>query len=363
MKKLLIISICFVCCFQYTFSQTSVVDHWETVIYSNANWKYFVGTSEPLNTWRTIGFNDSTWQNGVGGIGYGDEDDSTIIPATTSLYLRKTFTLTNFNNIELAIFNIDYDDSFVAFINDVEVARSNIGSVGDHPTFDQTTPNLHEATMYQGGNPEYFYINNQILTNTLVSGDNVLAVQVHNESITSSDMSSNCFLSFGIINSSITYGNPPSWFSPPEYFESSNLPIVMINTLGQTIVNDPRIVCDMGIIYNGEGAINYLSDPFKEYDGKISIEIRGSSSQSFPKKSYGLETQDSLGENSNVKLLGMPKENDWILYAPYSDKSLMRNVLTYKLGNDIGRYAPRTRFCELFINNDYKGVYGKNKAR
>ncbi|MBL4753255.1 MAG: CotH kinase family protein, partial [Flavobacteriales bacterium] len=71
----------------------------------------------------------------------------------------------------------------------------------------------------------------------------------------------------------------------------------------------------------------------------------------------GLETRDSLGNNNNVSLVGMPPENDWILYGPYSDKSLMRNVLTFKLGNAMGRYASRTRFCELIINGDYKGVY------
>jgi hypothetical protein len=88
----------------------------------------------------------------------------------------------------------------------------------------------------------------------------------------------------------------------------------------------------MGIIYNGEGNRNYFSDPFNHYNGKINIEIRGSSSQYFfAKKQHAFETQDSLGNNLNVSLLGMPAENDWVLYGPYSDKSMMRNVLVYKL--------------------------------
>ena len=53
----------------------------------------------------------------------------------------------------------------------------------------------------------------------------------------------------------------------------------------------------------------------------------------------------------------MPKENDWILYSPYSDKSLLRNVLTFDIGRKMGRYAARTRFCELLINDVYQGVY------
>ena len=53
----------------------------------------------------------------------------------------------------------------------------------------------------------------------------------------------------------------------------------------------------------------------------------------------------------------MPTENDWVLYAPYSDKTLIRNVLTYDLGNSLGRYAPRTQLCEVLLNNEYQGVY------
>ena len=141
-------------------------------------------------------------------------------------------------------------------------------------------------------------------------------------------------------------------------FTTSNLPIVVINTNGQTIVDDPRIVCDMGIIYNGVGIINSINDTFNEYNGKISIEYRGSTAQSmFPKKPFGLETQKTNGDNNNVSLLGMPKENDWILYSPYTDKSLLRNVLTFDIGRKMGRYSSRTRFCELVIDSVYQGVY------
>ena len=141
-----------------------------------------------------------------------------------------------------------------------------------------------------------------------------------------------------------------------QFFES-NLPIIVINTNGNDIVDEPRILCDMGIINNGLGEINCLTDSFTDYNGKISIEIRGSTSQNFPKKSYALETQDLKGNNNNVSLLNMPSENDWILYAPYSDKSLMRNFLIFYLGNKLGRYNTRTKYCELVINGDYKGIY------
>jgi hypothetical protein len=140
-------------------------------------------------------------------------------------------------------------------------------------------------------------------------------------------------------------------------FSSSTLPIVVIDTDNQEILDDPRIVATMGIIHKRDGSMNHLSDPFNEYAGKISIEIRGNTSQSFPKKSYGLETQLENGENKNVSLLDLPEENDWILYAPYSDKSLIRNILAYHLSRELDHYAPRTRLCELSLNGEYMGIY------
>ena len=140
-------------------------------------------------------------------------------------------------------------------------------------------------------------------------------------------------------------------------FTSSNLPIVVINTNGQEIPNDYKITADMGIIFNGDGIRNYLSDPCNNYDGKIGIEVRGSSSQMFPKKQYAVETRDLTGNDSSVSLLGFPEESDWIFYAPYNDKSLIRDVLVYKLANELGRYASRSKFCEVVLNGDYIGIY------
>ena len=109
-------------------------------------------------------------------------------------------------------------------------------------------------------------------------------------------------------------------------------------------------------INNPDGE-NTITDSFNDYDGKITIEKRGNSSQDQEKPPYRFETVTDDGNNNNVQLLGLPEENDWVLYAPWSDKSLIRNVLIYELSNDMGRYAPRTRFIELYINEAYKGVY------
>lgn len=140
-------------------------------------------------------------------------------------------------------------------------------------------------------------------------------------------------------------------------FTSSNLPIFVINTNGQTIIDDQKITVNLGVIYNGEGVRNNITDPFNHYNGKIGIEIRGSSTQMFPKKQYGVETRDANGNDLDVSLLGFPAESDWIFYAPYTDKSLMRNFLAYSLARTMGRYATRCKYFELVINNDYKGIY------
>jgi hypothetical protein len=140
-------------------------------------------------------------------------------------------------------------------------------------------------------------------------------------------------------------------------FSSSNLPIVVISTAGVEILDEPKVGAWMGIIDNGQGKRNWVEDPFDGNEGPIGIEIRGASTRDFPKKSYSLETRDSEGGNRNVSLLGMPAENDWVLYAPYSDKSLMRNALAYWMANQMEYYASRTRFCELVMDGEYQGVY------
>lgn len=140
-------------------------------------------------------------------------------------------------------------------------------------------------------------------------------------------------------------------------FTSSNLPIVLIDTQGQTIVDEPKIPAHMGIINNGPGNRNNVNDPVNDYNGNIGIEIRGSSSQSFPKKQYGVELRDGLGVSWDKSLLGLPKKDDWILFAAYDDKTLMRDVLAYHIGRQLGRYASRFKFVELVLNGTYQGVY------
>lgn len=157
-----------------------------------------------------------------------------------------------------------------------------------------------------------------------------------------------------LLNWSVTFGNNAT---TPLTVDSTLLPLVLINTYGQTIADEPKIIAGMKIIYHGTGMYNHPSDAPNVYDGEVGIEIRGSYSASLPQKPYGFETRDAFGNNLDTALLGMPSENDWILLAVYNDKVFMRNALAFKLSRMMDQYAPRTRFCEVMINGSYQGIY------
>ena len=132
MKSLrIILSIIFLSIFATDNAYCQSVDHWETVVFSNDTWRYFVGISEPNTNWRLLTFDDTDWALGQGGFGYSDNDDFTIIPQCTSVYLRRKFNVADTAAIAEALFNMDYDDAFVAYMNNVEIARAGISGV--HP--------------------------------------------------------------------------------------------------------------------------------------------------------------------------------------------------------------------------------------
>ncbi|NMH26576.1 CotH kinase family protein [Flavobacterium silvaticum] len=163
------------------------------------------------------------------------------------------------------------------------------------------------------------------------------------------------FADTGSVNSwSITFGTGAA---TPFVFTSSNLPIVIINTNGVAIPDEPKIDALMGIIDNGPDQMNHLTDAQNGFSGNIGIELRGNYSQGLPQKPYNFETRDAAGEELNVGLLGMPSEHDWCLIANYNDKVFMRNKLAYSLFEQMGNYAARSRYCEVILNGSYQGIY------
>ena len=355
MNRALILCFLFLLFGRFSHAQT---DHYETVVRDTQQWKYIVPNVNTSATWNQASFDASTWLVGTGGFGFGDNDDGTIIPnGSVSVYMRKSFNITDINALTKIIFHMDYDDGFIAYINGVEIARNNLGSVGQPAAYNLLASASHEAQLYQNGLPDQFIFNPAQFASFLLQGTNVICVEVHNQTATGADLSARPFLSLGINNTTNDYSATPTWFVAPFEFITSTLPIVIISTNNITIPNTPKIDGFMGIIDNGAGQINNVNNPFNEFYGQIAIETRGSSSAGFPAKSYGLETRGPDSVNYNASIFDWPIDNDWILYAPYTDKSLIRNVLTFKLGNETGNYAPRTKLCELILNDEYVGVY------
>ena len=144
---------------------------------------------------------------------------------------------------------------------------------------------------------------------------------------------------------------------------NSNLPLVIINTFGQTISHQDKIAASIRIINPMGGRASLLG--VADVDGRVEINVRGNTSRQFPKSSFTLRLKDDQGRPLKVPLLGLPAESDWVLYAPYFDRTLIRDVLAYDLSIQIGRYAPRTRFVEVFVTGakgeltarDYLGLY------
>ena len=158
-------------------------------------------------------------------------------------------------------------------------------------------------------------------------------------------------------------------FGHAQNLSDSKLPIVIINTdinpnTGRPldIPDEPKVLASMKIIFRPDGSRNYMTDQsnpeYLSYNGRIAIEKRGSSSQTLPKKPYGLTTlKDDNISNNNVEIFGMPKENDWVLNSLAFDPSLIRNYLSNDLYRNLGNYAARGKYCELMINGIYMGLY------
>ncbi len=144
---------------------------------------------------------------------------------------------------------------------------------------------------------------------------------------------------------------------------TSNLPIVILNTFGKEILREPKVKSSVRFIDEKNGQSAIVAEP--DFDGRGDLNLRGHSSLRYLKRSFSLKTRDDAGQSRSVSILGFPEDSDWVLYAPYPDKTLLRDVLTYDLSRQMGRYASRTKFVELFLNQvggrmskrHYMGVY------
>ena len=224
----------------------SNISYATTLVNQGDSFRYLVPFSEPDSNWKNINFNDSSWALGASGFGYDDGDDETVIPnGTLSIYLRISFEMSDLENLNSLILDMDYDDAFVAYINGAEVARANIN--GTPPTYNSGTIQDHEALMYSGGTPDRFLITNP--NNLLIDGENILTIQGHNISNTSSDFTIIPFLS-------AVFSNPNNLgVLPPEILglNSDNLHTnfkISSNSETLTLSNAAGIIIDQLTVEN-----------------------------------------------------------------------------------------------------------------
>ena len=178
---------------------------YKTLVNRGDNFRYLLPQATPSSDWTNLNFNDSNWQQGSSGFGYGDGDDATLVPVgTASIYVRILFTINDLKLIDNLLLDMDFDDGFIAHINGVEIARSNM--LEATPSFNSTAIVDREATIYQSGQPTRFAIND--FQAVLNSGQNVLSIQVHNISSGSSDLSLIPYLS-ALYRGSTTDGESP----------------------------------------------------------------------------------------------------------------------------------------------------------
>ena len=145
----------------------------------------------------------------------------------------------------------------------------------------------------------------------------------------------------------------------PVFAQTYDLPIIFVDTKYHQCLDDKIIEKIPATIRVLDGKTNNVADSSKATPYEIGIKVRGRgrSSSGFPKPNYTIEFHDSTDKDINVSLLGLPPSDDWVLHGPYVDKSMVRNSFGHWLFRQTGRYSPRTKHFDLYINGVYRGVY------
>lgn len=186
-----------------------IVNHFEVPVFAADEWRYIIPLMPITNNWKFPGFAANGWSEGPGGIGYGDGDDATIVPVCTSVYMRRAFQLEEAQEIMSALFFIDYDDGFVAYLNGIEIARENLGAPGTAVAYNQLADIDREAQVIQGGTFTFYNVDQDFLNGVLVDGENVLAIEIHNVTAGSSDLSCIPYLVLGSASETVQFPLAP----------------------------------------------------------------------------------------------------------------------------------------------------------
>lgn len=128
------------------------------------------------------------------------------------------------------------------------------------------------------------------------------------------------------------------------------------NRLGHRRHNNEMVAASVRY-FDSETENNHLTDT-PVVENRALFRIRGTSSRSFDKKGYLLKfVKEDMVRAREISLSGMSSDSSWVLHGPFLDKTLIRNYLCYNLAGEMMDYAPNVRFCELFVNGEYMGLY------
>ena len=261
------------------------VVQWDAKVDWGDTWRYWIGNSAPISNWELPQTDIGFWPQGQSGFGYGDNDDNTEIPQTVSVYVRKEFEIEDPSIILKALFHIDYDDGYIAYLNGIEFSRRNLGSTGSIVYHTSTATGLHEAEIYAGGFPETVDID--LADFPILEGINTLAVQVHNYTSNSSDLSCIPFLTlgYGSIVDGVT--EPNEYITIPNSFLHTNFRLdsdgeaLFLSTDNETILDSINVIeleTDMSFGRQTEsnqwGLFDVptpgTSNPYSSYEGSLS---------------------------------------------------------------------------------------------
>ena len=261
------------------------VVQWDAKVDWGDTWRYWIGNSAPISDWELPQTDIGFWPQGQSGFGYGDNDDNTEIPQTVSVYVRKEFEIEDPSIILKALFHIDYDDGYIAYLNGIEFSRRNLGSTGSVVYHTSTTTGLHEAEIYAGGFPETVDID--LADFPILEGINTLAVQVHNYTSNSSDLSCIPFLTlgYGSIVDGVTEPNEnmtiPNSFLHTNFRLDSDGETLFLSTDNETILDSINVIeLETDMSFGRQAESNQwglfdeptpgTSNPYSSYEGSLS---------------------------------------------------------------------------------------------
>jgi hypothetical protein len=231
----------------------------ETLVSSNSTWRFFRGTNEasvPPTAWRTNTFDDATWETGEAPFYY-FATNATFAGGTllsdmrsnyTCIFMRQTFVVTNVAKY-IGLTNRPWaDDSFILWLNGVEVDRLRIGSPGVFMPYNSNAIGS-------------FFLNTpraiNAFTNRLLLGTNVLAVQIFNVSSNDADFFANTELTAGVADTV-----PPIVQSVAPAPGTLNTNLVQITVVFNEAVTNVRTT-DLRI--NGSPASSLISNTPSSY--------------------------------------------------------------------------------------------------